>query len=50
MLEQDDAVRSSYVTEVLERAPQPDREAIWLLRQDAAVRASYVAEVLDGGD
>jgi hypothetical protein len=35
---------------VLERAPRPDREAIWLLSQDAAVRASYVADVLDGGD
>jgi hypothetical protein len=50
MLEQDDAVRGSYVADVLERAREPDREAIWLLCQDDAVRASYVAEVLDGGD
>jgi hypothetical protein len=47
MLEQDDELRESYVAEVLERAPEPDREAIWLLGQDPAVRASYVAEVLD---
>jgi hypothetical protein len=49
MLEQDDYMRSSYVSEVLERAQQPDREAIWLLCQAPAVRASYVAEVLDDG-
>ena len=50
MLEQDDDVRSSYVDDVLERAPEPDREAIWLLCQEDRVRASFVAEVLDGGD
>ena len=47
MLLQDDAVRLSYVADVLTKARRPDREAIWLLRQDRAVRESYVAHVLD---
>jgi hypothetical protein len=47
MLLQDDATRRSYVEEVLEDAPEPDRQAIWLLGQTRAVRDSYIAAVLD---
>ncbi len=47
MLLQDDVTRRSYITDVLEREPEPDRQAIWLLRQPKKVRLSYVAEVID---
>jgi hypothetical protein len=35
---------------VLERAREPDRDAIWLLRQERVVRASYIADVLADPD
>jgi hypothetical protein len=47
MLIQDDATRGSYVAEVLENEPEPDRQAIWLLGQARKVRLSYISDVLD---
>lgn len=47
MLLQDDETRSSYVSDVLEREDEPDRQAIWLLGQPKKVRASYIANVID---
>ena len=47
MLLQNDDTRRSYVREVLEAEPKPDRQAIWLLGQPRKVRESYVSDVLD---
>ncbi|HEY6886466.1 MAG TPA: hypothetical protein VI300_01765 [Solirubrobacter sp.] len=47
MLLQDDDTRASYVTDVLAREDEPDRQAIWLLGQPLAVRESYIAGVID---
>jgi hypothetical protein len=47
MLLQDDDTRRSYVVDVLEREPEPDRQAIWLLGQPRTVRESYIAGVID---
>jgi hypothetical protein len=46
MLRQDDAVRESYVAEVLAKRLPATRQEIWMLGQKKAVRASYVREVL----
>lgn len=46
MLRQPDAVRHSYVREVLDRGGDDRLAEIWMLRQPQAVRDSYIAEVL----
>jgi hypothetical protein len=47
MLRQPDAVRASYVREVLDRGGDERLAEIWMLRQPDAVRESYVKEVLE---
>jgi hypothetical protein len=49
MLRQSQAVRESYVREVLDRGADARLTEIWMLRQPDAVRESYVAEVLEPG-
>jgi hypothetical protein len=49
MLRQPQAVRESYVRDVLDRGGDPRLTEIWMLRQPDAVRASYVTEVLEPG-
>lgn len=47
MLRQSDAVRSSYVRDVLDRSGDSRLAEIWMLRQSDAVRKSYIADVLE---
>lgn len=47
MLRQPDAVRRSYVREVIDRGGDDRLAEIWMLRQPDAVRASYVREILE---
>ena len=47
MLMQPDAVRHSYVRDVLAHDPASPPELAWMLRQSRKVRTSYVREVLD---
>lgn len=47
MLRQPDAVRASYVRDVLDRGGDERLAEIWMLRQPDAVRESYVREVLE---
>jgi hypothetical protein len=49
MLRQSQAVRESYVREVLDRGADPRLTEIWMLRQPDAIRESYIAEVLEPG-
>jgi hypothetical protein len=47
MLRQPDAVRQSYVREVLDRGGDARLAEIWMLRQPKQVRDSYVRDVLE---
>jgi hypothetical protein len=47
MLQQERAVRESFVREVVDRGGDPRLAEIWMLRQDEAIRDSYVREVLE---
>jgi hypothetical protein len=47
MLLQTDAVRLSYVKDVLAHDHEAPRELAWMLKQSRPVRTSYVREVLD---
>jgi hypothetical protein len=47
MLRQPQAVRESYVREVLDRGGDARLTEIWMLRQPQAVRESYIASVLE---
>lgn len=49
LLRQPRRVRASYVTDVLDKADEPNAEEIWMLRQAKAVRESYIREVLRAG-
>ncbi len=47
MLAQPDAIRLSYVEDVLAHDPGAAPERAWMLKQSRKVRLSYVREVLD---
>jgi hypothetical protein len=47
MLRQPDAVRLSYVREVLDRGGDDRLAEIWMLRQPESVRESYIKQVLE---
>ncbi len=47
MLRQPDAVRRSYVSEVIDRGGDARLAEIWMLRQPKTVRDSYIANVLE---
>jgi len=48
MLAQSRAVRGSYVSEVLDRAGDPELlRQIWMMRQPERVRKSYIRDVLE---
>ena len=47
MLRQSDAVRLSYVREVLDRGGDERLAEIWMLRQPESVRESYIKQVLE---
>lgn len=47
MLCQTDAVRQSYVTEVLDKGGDERLAEIWMLRQPENVRESYIKQVLE---
>jgi hypothetical protein len=47
MLRQPDAVRHSYVREVLDRGGDARLAEIWMLKQPKAVRESYIERVLE---
>lgn len=48
MLAQSRVVRGSYVSEVLDRAGDPELlRQIWMMRQPERVRKSYVREILE---
>ena len=47
MLAQPDAVRDSYVREVLDRGGDERLAEIWMLRQADDVRESYIREILE---
>jgi hypothetical protein len=47
MLRQSNAVRQSFVREVLDRGGDPRLAEIWVLRQSDALRESYVRDVLE---
>jgi hypothetical protein len=49
MLRQSQAVRESYVREVLDRGADPRLTEIWMLRQPDVIRESYIGEVLEPG-
>jgi hypothetical protein len=46
MLAQTDAIRLSYVRNVLAHEPDAPPEQAWMLKQSRKVRQSYVREVL----
>ena len=47
ILAQSQAVRESYVSEVLDRGGDDRLAEIWMLRQPRPVRESYIREVLE---
>ena len=47
MLRQPEAVRESFIREVLSREDPRPHQAMWMLRQADKVRDSYVREVLE---